>query len=47
MSSPDASGSDAITASKLKAKGADGSKIKVKENGKVKTKDADGTKVKN
>ena len=33
--------------SKMKAKAADGSKIKVKENGKVKTKDADGTKAKN
>ena len=33
--------------SKMKAKDADGSKIKVKENGKVKIKDADGTKVKN
>jgi hypothetical protein len=33
--------------SKMKAKAEDGSKIKVKENGKVKTKDADGTKVKN
>ncbi|WP_201987620.1 hypothetical protein [Hymenobacter rubidus] len=38
---------DAMSASKMKAKADDGSKIKVKENGKVKTKDADGTKVKN
>ena len=36
-----------MSASKMKAKASDGSKIKVKENGKVKTKDADGTKVKN
>jgi len=38
---------DAMTASKMKAKAMDGSKLKVKENGKVKTKDADGTKMKN
>ncbi|HEX8658870.1 MAG TPA: hypothetical protein VF690_15100, partial [Hymenobacter sp.] len=31
---------------KMKAKGSDGSKIKVKENGKVKIKEGDGTKVK-
>ena len=36
-----------MSATKMKAKGADGSKIKVKENGKVKTKDADGMKMKN
>lgn len=50
MSSPSAGTSpeaEAMTATKLKAKGADGSKIKVKENGKVKTKEADGTKSKN
>ncbi|MCC3151621.1 hypothetical protein Q3A66_01890 [Hymenobacter sp. BT770] len=40
-------GTDAMGATKLKAKAEDGSKIKVKENGKMKTKDADGTKVKN
>jgi hypothetical protein len=33
--------------SKMKAKGDDGSKIKVKDNGKVKTKDAAGNKSKN
>lgn len=40
-------GTEEVDASKMKAKAADGSKIKVKENGKVKMKDADGTKVKN
>ncbi|ALW83784.1 hypothetical protein AUC43_00885 [Hymenobacter sedentarius] len=40
-------GTGTMGATKLKAKAEDGSKIKVKENGKIKTKDADGTKVKN
>jgi hypothetical protein len=40
-------GTGTADVSKMKAKGEDGSKIKVKENGKVKTKDADGTKTKN
>ena len=40
-------GTDAMNATKLKAKAADGSKIKMKENGKVKIKDADGEKTKN
>ena len=38
---------DAMGATKIKAKAEDGSKLKVKENGKVKIKDADGTKMKN
>ena len=38
---------DAMSATKMKVKAEDGSKMKMKENGKVKTKDADGTKVKN
>ena len=38
---------DAMGATKIKAKAEDGSKLKVKENGKVKIKDADGTKIKN
>ncbi len=36
-----------MSASKMKVKAEDGSKMKMKENGKMKTKDADGTKVKN
>ena len=40
-------GAGTMGATKMKAKGEDGSKIKVKENGKIKTKDADGTKMKN
>ena len=40
-------GTDAMNATKLKAKAEDGSKIKMKENGKVKIKDADGDKTKN
>ena len=40
-------GTDAMNATKLKAKAEDGSKIKMKENGKVKIKAADGEKTKN
>ena len=38
---------DAMSATKMKVKAEDGSKMKMKENGKMKTKDADGTKMKN
>lgn len=38
---------DAMGATKIKAKYEDGSKLKVKENGKMKIKDADGAKIKN
>ena len=38
---------DAMGATKIKAKYEDGSKLKVKENGKMKIKEADGAKIKN
>ena len=38
---------DAMGATKIKAKYEDGSKLKVKENGKMKIKDTDGAKIKN
>ena len=38
---------DAMGATKIKAKYEDGSKLKVKENGKMKVKDTDGAKIKN
>jgi len=38
---------DAQPVTQMKAKGSDGSKVKMKENGKVKIKEADGTKTKN
>ena len=40
-------GTDAMGATKIKAKYEDGSKLKVKENGKMKIKEADGAKIKN